>query len=138
MGGRSLILLDTHVLIWLDQDSSSLGATARKVANDGLRQEQLAVSAISFWEIAMLVIKGRIEIDRPVESWRRDFLKSGLIEVPISGEIAVMAASLEGINADPADRMIAATAIQNGARLITADKKILKWQSNLERQDARL
>ena len=65
MGRRTFLLLDTHVLIWLDQDNSSLGPKARKRADLALQQGRLAVSAISFWEIAMQVAKGRITMALP-------------------------------------------------------------------------
>jgi len=54
------VLLDTHALIWLDQDNPALGPKARNLADLALQQGCLAVSAISFWEVAMLIAKGRI------------------------------------------------------------------------------
>jgi hypothetical protein len=62
---RMYALLDTHVLIWLDQDHPSLGAEARKRADLALQQGRLAVSAISFWEITMQIVKGRITLALP-------------------------------------------------------------------------
>ena len=60
MGGWALILLDTHALIWLDQNEPTLGPVARQRADTALKDHCLTVSAISFWEIAMLVAKGRL------------------------------------------------------------------------------
>ena len=74
MGRRMFLLLDTHVLIWLDQDNSSLRPKARKRADLALQQGSLAVSAISFWEIAMQVAKGRITMSLPPAVWRRDLV----------------------------------------------------------------
>lgn len=137
MGSRALILLDTHVLVWLDQDDPSLGPAARERADDALRAGELAVSAISFWEIAMLAAKRRIVMKMPLASWRRDLVRSGLIEIPLDGDIGIAATELQGLHPDPADRLILATAILNGAALLTADQRMLDWPGKLDRHDAR-
>ena len=69
MGGDPLILVDTHVLIWLDQDDPALGRSSRTLVDEALREGALAASAVSFWEIAMLVAKRRIIIDMPLAKW---------------------------------------------------------------------
>lgn len=130
------VLLDTHALIWLDQDDPSLGAEARKRADLALQQGRLAVSAISFWETAMLVAKGRVTMTLPPTAWRRDLLGLGLLEISVDGEIGVAAAQLD-LHGDPADRLIVATAQIKGAVLLTADQPLLQWDSTLERCDAR-
>jgi PIN domain nuclease of toxin-antitoxin system len=131
-----LLLLDTHVLIWLDQDHPSLGPKARTRADLALQQGRLAVSAISFWEIAMHIAKGRITMALPPAAWRRDLLGLGLIEIPVDGEIGIASAQLD-LHGDPADRIIAATAHMKGAVLMTADQLLLQWNHALERCDAR-
>ena len=98
MGGWALILLDTHSLIWLDQDDPTLGPVARQRADAALKDHCLAISAISFWEIAMLVAKGRIVMDLPPLVWRQDLLRSGLIEIPVDGEIGITAVHLEHLH----------------------------------------
>lgn len=137
MGSAALILLDTHALLWLEQESPALGRAARRLADEALGAGRLAVSAISFWEVALLSVKGRIEADLPVAQWRRDLLGAGLVEVPVDGEIGASAARLSDLHADPADRMIAATAILKGATLLTAEERILKWPGAMHRRDAR-
>lgn len=136
MGRRMFLLLDTNVLIWLDQDNSSLGPKARKRADLALQQGRLAVSAISFWEIAMQVAKGRITMALSPAVWRRDLLGMGLIELPVDGEIGIASAQID-LHGDPADRIIAATAQMRGAVLMTADQPLLQWNHALERCDAR-
>ena len=131
-----LILLDTHALIWLDQDDPSLGAEARKRADLAIQQGRLVVSAISFWETAMLVTKGRVTMALPTAAWRRDLLGLGLLEFPIDGDIGIVAAQLD-LHGDPADRLIVATAQIKGAALLTADQPLLQWDNALERFDAR-
>ena len=124
-----LLLLDTHALIWLDQDHPSLGPEARARADLALQQGRLAVSAISFWEIAMHLVKGRITMALPPAAWRRDLLG-------LDGEIGIASAQLD-LHGDPADRIIAATAQLKGAMLMTADRQLLQWNQALERCDAR-
>jgi len=132
-----VILLDTHTLIWLDSGDKKLGAQTRRRIDNALQEEELAVSAISFWEVAMLVDRGRIELSLPTLLWRRDLLSAGLVEIPVSGEIGIAAATLESFHGDPADRVITATAILREAQLFTADDKILRWSGQVERHDAR-
>ncbi len=122
----------------MDQDDPLLGSRSRRRADRALGQGQLSVSAISFWEIAMLAQRGRIDLRVPLASWRRDLLASGLVEVPVDGEVGIAATGLEDLPGDPADRMIAATATLNGALLITADHRLLNWSGRLDRHDARL
>ena len=138
MGGIALILIDTHALIWLDQDDTALGRGSRELADAALEDGTLAVSAISFWEIALLALKKRIAISLDVRRWRLDLLGSGLVEIPIDGEIGLAAAHLDDLHGDPADRFILATAQANGATLLTADRKLLDWPGQLARHDARV
>ncbi len=132
-----MILLDTHALLWLNEGSPRLGPGARQTADKASRESRLAVSAVSFWEAAVLVERGRVELDKPTEVWRQELLRSGLIEIPLDGRIAITAIGLPGLHGDPADRFIAATAILNEARLITADRRLLNWSGPLECLDAR-
>lgn len=132
-----MILLDTHALLWLDDGRAELGLASRRAADEALRQGRLAISAISFWEIARLVQRLRVTVRLPMEAWRRDLLGSGLYEVEIDGRIGVLAAQLEQLHRDPADRFIVASAVDLGARLITADQRILAWPGQLARLDAR-
>ena len=131
-----MILLDTHALVWLDRGAPELGLEARDQVDVALREEGLAVSAVSFWEIATLCRRGRLRIDRPLEAWRRGLIDIGLNEVPLDGETALAAGALSDLHGDPADRMIVATAMQSGAMLVTADRKILDWTGSLRRLDA--
>ena len=84
----------------------------------------------------MLEKKGRLYLQQHPAAWRRDLLTMGLQEIPLDSAIGVAAAGLEGFHADPADRMIVATALRAGATLLTADERIFGWQSDLSRADA--
>lgn len=132
-----MILLDTHVLVWMDQDRAELGAGARRAIARAATGGEVGVSAISFWEIAMLCEKGRLRLELPASRWRTDLLGAGLVEVPVDGEVSLAAAGLAEMHADPADRFIAATAQLLGATLLTADTRLLEWPGRLKRRDAR-
>ena len=130
-----MILLDTHVLVWLDQDNPKLGPRCRTAIDEALAEDDLAVSAISFWEVAMLVTKQRLAIAIALSQWRRDLIAGGIRELPLDGRVGLLAAGLE-LHRDPADRFVAATATLNEATLATADQRLLTWQANVERLDA--
>jgi PIN domain nuclease of toxin-antitoxin system len=132
-----VILLDTHVLVWLTQGSSEMGRSAQDTATRALADEQLAVSGITFWEIAMLHRKQRLRIMQPLGAFRRDVLNLGVVEVPVTGEIGTEAAMLDEMHSDPADRLIVATASLTRSTLLTADQRILDWAGALHRIDAR-
>ena len=86
----------------------------------------------------MLHSRRRLKLPSPARNWRDEVLAAGVREIPLDGAIAVRALDLEGLPDDPAGRFIAATAILNGAALLTADEKMLGWHHNLERHDARV
>lgn len=132
-----MILLDTHVLIWLDAGSQQIGRQTRARMDAALVRGELAVSAITFWEIAMLLEKGRLEMAMDIDSWRRELLESGLIEIPLDGSIGIRAARLQDFHGDPADRIIVATALELSAALVSADEKILSWRTLSKKIDPR-
>ena len=131
-----MILLDTHVLIWPRQSNSPVGLQCRQLIEQSLLDGNLAVSAFSFWEVAMLIDKGRLDVARDIFSWRSSLLEDGLIEIPVDGEIGIRANNLPNFHPDPADRITVATALE-GHCLVTADKMILRWNGSLDRLDAR-
>ena len=130
------VLLDTHALVWLLEGDEHLGNEARRLADTAVKEDALLVSAMTFWEVAMLVQRHCLVLVQPVANWRRNVLELGIAEIPVTGDIGILAAELEAFPPDPADRIIAATAMAHGARLITADAKILGWKGQLSRHDA--
>ncbi|MCP5181285.1 MAG: type II toxin-antitoxin system VapC family toxin [Pseudomonadales bacterium] len=133
-----MILLDTHVLVWLDQGVSTLGPLAREAIQRTFDSAAVGVSAISFWEVAMLEQRGRLALARSVVAWRGALLAAGVRELPLTGDIGARAVELDGLLADPADRFILATALAEGATLVTADERLLTWRGPLQRVDARV
>ena len=132
-----MILLDTHVLLWLLRDDPKLGKEIRQVIGGRWPTREIAACSISFWEIGMRLQKGRLELPSELNAWRATLLESGLVELPVDGEIAVRAGLLPDMHGDPADRIIVATAL-TGHTLATADREILDWPGQLDRLDARL
>ncbi|MBI3185494.1 MAG: type II toxin-antitoxin system VapC family toxin [Myxococcales bacterium] len=118
-----MIILDTHAWVWWASGSGKLSAKARRAIDQA---EQLGVSAISCWEVAMLVEHGRLTLDRPVLSWLRQALQLPKIElVALTPDVAVEAAALDGkLHGDPADRIIVATAVRCAATLVSRDERI--------------
>ncbi len=127
-----MILLDTHVILWLRLGVARLGPDARLEIDRAWQSGEVGVSAISFWEIALLKDKGRIRFPEEVGHWRREQLEQGVAEVAVNGAIAIRAIGLPDFHADPADRLIVATALE-GHRLVTADERILGWAGPLSR-----
>lgn len=125
----SLVLLDTHAWVWLMNGSERLGTRARKAIQRSLAEEAVLVSAISPWEVAMLVSKGRLALDRDVGEWVGEALAvQGVRLEALSPEIAVASTRLPGVlHGDPADRIIAATSRHHGTVLVTEDQRLLDY-----------
>ena len=130
------MILDTNALVWITNDDRRLGSHARQVIERAWQLGQVGVSTITFWEVAMLLEKGRIHLPEDPIAWRYMLLEQGLVEFPIDGEIAIRAGLLRDMHGDPADRIIVATA-QNGHELVTSDRRILDWDGDLRTIDAR-
>ena len=124
-----MILLDTHALIWAAEDNQWLGGAARAAIEDARQADRAGVSAITPWEIALLVEKGRLQLAMELGAWIRTALQAPGIELlPIEPAIAIDSLRLPGsFHADPADRLIIATARRWGAPLVTADNAILAY-----------
>ena len=131
-----MLLLDTHVLLWLRFGDEQLGVTARRMLGEAWISGEAAVSAMTFWEVALLRSKYRLDFVGNPSSWRTRLLEEGLNEIPVDGEIGIRANTLPDFHPDPADRIIVATAL-DGHRLITSDERILRWSGNLRRLAAR-
>ena len=130
------VLLDTHVLLWLIDGDERLGQQSKQLVESALHDSLVFTSAITFWEIALLRDRGRISLSSPVETWRQNVLNSGVVEIPVSGDIGIAAVNLRNFHRDPADRIITATTLIYSAQLITADAAILSWSGDLDRHNA--
>lgn len=132
-----MLLLDTHVLVWLVEGKEMLSPRGKELIAQAQRQGAVAVSVISFWEVARLAARERLRLNFGIVQWRFNVLSSGIQEIPLSGPAAIAATCLDEFHADPADRFIVATAMQQNATLLTADREILSWHGALQREDAR-
>jgi PIN domain nuclease of toxin-antitoxin system len=123
-----LLLLDTHVLVWSVEDGPRLGSDTKAMLDKAAAHGRTAVSGITPWEIGLLVSKGRLELDCDVMEWVRKALSSASGRfIPLEPEIAVTSSNLPfEIHADPADRILVATARRLGAVLVTADGRLLE------------
>jgi PIN domain nuclease of toxin-antitoxin system len=121
-----MILLDTHILIWLLIAPENLSPKAKKAILAARKSGPLALSAISLWEMACLAQNERIDVDVSVDSFVKK-CASYVHVLPITPEIAVRSVQLpKSYPNDPQDRIIGATALVEGIRLLTHDKRIVK------------
>jgi len=117
-----VILLDTHAWIWWASESPALSEAAAEAITGA---DVIGVSAISVRETAVLVRKGRVQFDRHVELWCAQALALPRVQsVPVTAHVALQAELLTGLHGDPADRILAATALHLGCPLVTKDRRL--------------
>jgi len=120
-----VLLLDTHALVFDALSPARLGRRARQAINAASASGDLGCSDISLWEIAMLVARRRLDPGTSAEEFMRVALAARRIHVmPITVEIAVLSQSDAIPHKDPADRIIAATALYHRANLATGDAQL--------------
>ena len=120
-----MILVDTHVVVWLAFDQDQISRKARTAIDNARKNaDGLAISDITLWELATLAGKGRIRLDISLESFLQE-VESRFVVLPISGRACARAMGLPAAYPkDPADRIIGATALVEGLSLLTADPEI--------------
>ncbi len=120
-----MVVADTHAWLWWLSGDASLSSSARSALDRALDDGALGVSAISVWEAAMLVKKGRLTLALPLEDVVAHCeTLPGLRFLPVTPRIALASVALEPMHADPADRMIAATTLAHRATLVTKDERL--------------
>lgn len=132
------VVLDTNALVWAFEGDKALGRRAEQMIDQAVLDGVAHVSAISFWELALKIRKGKFGLARPMADWRASILRLGVREVAIDGLIGIAANELPSMHDDPADRLIVATALNLGASLATSDARLLAWRGPLARIDARV
>lgn len=131
------LLLDTHIALWLDAGDERLAPATRVLIDDFWQAGgTIAFSAVSAWEIALLVDTGRVVLDVPAEAWVARFIaRPGIIAVPLGHGAAARAHRLHHLeHRDPADRLLAATAIELACVLVTYDERLLRFSERHGRQ----
>ena len=128
---QSPLLLDTHVLVRLTDGNQKLGVRAREAIRLAYSEDRAVVSAITPWEIALLISKGRLTLERNVLTWIHAALAvPGVRLTPLEPEIAVASTQLPWeMHPDPADRILVATERHLGATLVTADQALLDFSA---------
>ena len=127
------MLLDSHALVWFDQGDRRLHPKAAHEIQQAFASNDVAVSTITFLEIATLIRKGDLSFIPDIEEWRQSLFGDGLRELPVTGWIATQAGLLPDMHGDPIDRIIVATALHGNHELATADRQILAWTGPLRR-----
>jgi PIN domain nuclease of toxin-antitoxin system len=131
------LLLDTHIVLWLDSGDDRLRQSTRALIDAcWLGGGAIYMSAVTAWEIALLVDTGRIDLDCPVEAWVERFLKRpGVEAVPLGYRAAARSYRLDRLeHHDPADRLLIATAIELECPLVTYDERIARFSEKQGRQ----
>jgi PIN domain nuclease of toxin-antitoxin system len=127
MVGEPVILLDTHILVWwVNGDKRRVSRKARQALEQHGKRNELLVSSISFFEITTLERRGRLHFKFPVVEWLANVrrLPEYCLE-PLTDDVAERAAQLgDAFPGDPADRLIAATALIRAVPLVTYDEKL--------------
>jgi len=120
-----VILVDTHIVVWLAFDQDQISRKARTAIDDARKNaDGLAISDITLLELATLASKGRIRLDISIESFLQE-VESRFVILPINGRACARAMGLPAsYPKDPADRIIGATALVEGLFLLTADREI--------------
>lgn len=119
-----MILLDTHALFWALDDSKRLSRPAASAIRRARRQDGIAVSAITVWELASMLARGRIRRYGTIES-SLEMLLQGVIVLPITTEICALGAQFPSdYPGDPADRIIGGTALAQELMLVTHNERI--------------
>jgi len=124
-----MILLDTHAWVWWVSSPDFLSEKAKSLIDGAVGERNIFISAISVWEIAMLVSHGRLRLTISVGDWLGASEALPFLNfVPVSNGIALKSVQLPGVlHNDPADRIIIATAVSLGAVLVTKDEKIRNY-----------
>lgn len=124
-----MIVLDTHAWVWWVGETGDLSPAVERAISEA---EQIGVCTISCWEVAMLVARGRLELTLEVGRWVETALAMPrVVELQLDARTAVRAGGLdrEKFPGDPADRIIYATAVERGVRLVSQDTKITDFDS---------
>lgn len=126
------MVLDTHAWVWWVAKPERIPLKTRRLLDKRVASgDPLFISSISAWEVAMLVAHGRLELSMDAPTWiRKSEELPFLTFVPVDNAIALRAVGLDGfLHRDPADRIIVATTLGLGARLVTGDKRLHSYRA---------
>ncbi len=124
-----MIILDTHSLLWWIGTPKKLSKKAQQEIEKTIKKDKILISSISIWEICLLVEKGRLDLTMEIENWIQKVERLPFLQfIPVDNKIAAKSVFLpKPIHADPADRIIIATALNLNASIITGDRLIRSY-----------
>lgn len=134
---NAALLLDTHIALWLETGDTHLLPATRVLLDECWKAGgTIFFSAVSAWEIALLVNRGRFKLDLPVDGWVQRLLdRPGVAAAPLTPRTAARSYSLQNLeHRDPGDRLLIATAIELGCPLVTYDEPIVQFGKTGGRQ----
>ena len=123
------LVLDTHTWVWFVDGNTTLRPKVVSEITSAAMSGTLLIPAICVWEIAMLQMRGRLTLNKPIKDWVNEALDlTGTVLTPLSADISIESCLLPGsFHADPADRMIVATARVENATVLTRDRRIIEY-----------
>jgi PIN domain nuclease of toxin-antitoxin system len=124
-------LLDTHLLLWAAGPSPRLSVEARRLIDDP--DNELVFSVVTLWEVAIKSARGRDDFQVDARLLRRTLLNNGYEELPITGEHAVLVASLPPLHKDPFARVLVAQSMVEGITLLTSDPLVAQYPAPVRR-----
>ncbi len=119
-------LIDTHVLLWWFTDPDCLSAKTRDWIENSITSQEgrILLSPVSLWELENKRVRGKLALEIPVQRWLPQLVRlPGLQLIDTNAEIWITAAAMDWSHRDPADRIIAATAIVHQVPVVTIDRK---------------
>jgi len=121
------LLLDTHILIWIAQDSPRLSPKARATIVDP--ENEKFFSVVSIWEIAIKSTVDREEFTFDAATLRDGLFARAFAELPVAGKHALATSRLPALHKDPFDRLLVAQALEEGLTLLTADAVVASYSA---------
>lgn len=123
--GTVKLLLDTHIWLWSTLEPNRLSRRITRELSD--QENELWLSAVSVWELTMLIRKKKMQISQDVREWVGTSMKRlELSELPITIEVALEVPLIDFSHGDPADHLLAASAKVFDMVLVTADKHLME------------
>ena len=132
MGKTVTIVLDTCALIWWSLDPDQLSPSAKDICKQMEREKNGLVPAIAIWEIAIKIKNKKLDLGVDLNEYVASLKQSSVVQmIPIDEDIWLESVKLEWNHRDPVDRVVVALAIRNQAAIITADREIINFYSDV-------
>ncbi len=132
MGRTVKIVFDTCALIWWSLDPDKLSQAASDVCNQMETKNNILVPSIAIWEIAIKIKKKKLDLGVDLNQYVASLKKSSVVRIiPINEDLWLESVKLEWEHRDPVDRVVVALAKSNQASIITADREIIDFYSDV-------